>query len=236
METKQIKYNVTLKHRSKRDIKYIVIHDTGNTAKGADADRHYSFFDGGNRNSSADIFVDGHKALKVNDYYTGYTWHCGDGKGRYGITNANSIGVELCINCDGDYDRAMENMTEVVRQLMAELDIDADHVVRHYDASRKNCPQSMNNGTWVKWYEWKERLGEDMAKITDLENRVEKLENKMVYNYVDNNMPEWARPSIQKLVDKGVLKGNERGELGLTDDMLRMLVMLDRARAFEGNR
>ncbi len=232
METKQIRYNVTPKKRKKEDIEYIVIHDTGNTSRGADADRHYSFFDGGNRNSSADIFVDDCKILKVNDYYTGYTWHCGDGKGRYGITNANSVGVELCVNCDGDYDRAMENMTEIVRQLMAELNIDADHVVRHYDASRKNCPQSMNGGTWAKWYEWKERLGEDMEKITELEERIAKLESKMVYNYVDDNMPEWARATVQKLVDKQILQGDERGQLHLTDDMLRILVMLDRSNAF----
>ena len=54
----------------------------------------------------------------------------------------------------------------------------------------------------------------------------------MIYNYIDGNMPEWARPTIQKLVGNGILVGNEHGELGLTDDMLRLLVMLDRQGVF----
>ena len=69
---------------------------------------------------------------------------------------------------------------------------------------------------------------EELKKmISDLSDKVDKLENPMIYNYIDDNMPEWARPTIQKLVDKGVLKGGEDG-LGLTDEMLRMLVINDR--------
>ena len=64
--------------------------------------------------------------------------------------------------------------------------------------------------------------------INKLGNRLTKLENPMVYNYIDENMPEWARPTIQKLVDEGKLAGNENGELGLTDEMLRMIVVLSR--------
>lgn len=51
----------------------------------------------------------------------------------------------------------------------------------------------------------------------------------MIYNYIDDNMPAWARPTIQKLVDKGYLHGNDKGELELTFDMLRMFVVNDRA-------
>ncbi len=46
-------------------------------------------------------------------------------------------------------------------------------------------------------------------------------------------MPEWARPTISKLVDKGYLKGDEEGKLMLNDNMLRILVILDRAGAFK---
>lgn len=50
-----------------------------------------------------------------------------------------------------------------------------------------------------------------------------------VYNYIDDNMPDWAKPTIQKLVNKGYLKGDEEGKLGLTTDLLRVLVINDRA-------
>ena len=58
------------------------------------------------------------------------------------------------------------------------------------------------------------------------------LKNPMIYNYIDQNMPEWARPTIQKLVDKGALQGDENG-LNLDENMLRMLVINDRMGLYE---
>ena len=49
---------MTPKKRTREDIKYIVVHDTGNTASGADAMRHFSCFGSGDRKSSTDFFVD----------------------------------------------------------------------------------------------------------------------------------------------------------------------------------
>lgn len=61
------------------------------------------------------------------------------------------------------------------------------------------------------------------------ETTVYTLSGKMIYNYVDKNMPEWARPTIQKMMDKGFLQGDENGCLGLTDELLRVFVTNDRA-------
>ncbi len=72
-----------------------------------------------------------------------------------------------------------------------------------------------------------------MTQYEELKREIEELKNKMIYNYIDDNMPEWARPTIQKLVDKGYLKGNEEGELGLTDEMLRIFVVNDRAGLYD---
>jgi N-acetylmuramoyl-L-alanine amidase len=152
---KQIAYN-----RTKRTQKpqYIVIHDTGNSGKGANANAHFNYFNGGDRQSSADFFVDSTQVLQVNDYSTYYTWHCGDGKGENGITNANSIGVEICVNPDGSYDMAFQNTVALVKHLMAELNLSIDKVVRHYDASRKNCPASMSTNNWALWQTFKAQL------------------------------------------------------------------------------
>ena len=209
---KQIAYNRSVRNAP---IRYIVIHDTGNPSAGADAECHYLYFDNGNRGSSADIFVDDTSVWYVNDYTKYYTWHCGDGRGRYGITNQNSIGVEMCINAGGDYEKAMRNMATVVRELMAELGIPKERVVRHYDASRKNCPGSMSANNWRKWTEFEKMLNE-------------KEEQPMIYNYIDENMPEWARPAVQWAVDNGIIQGDGNG-LALNDDKLWLLVVLHRA-------
>lgn len=233
---KQIRYNYSKRTQS---IRYIVIHDTGNTGRGANASAHFNYFNGADRGSSADFFSDDKQILQVNDYTQYYTWHCGDGKGKYGITNANSIGIEICINSDGNYNAAFQNAAELTRSLMRELNIPLERVVRHYDASRKNCPASMSKNSWALWSEFKKRLSEeeiDMEELKKLQAEVDsikadvgKLKSKMVYAWVDDNMPEWAKPTITKLIRKGYLNGDEHGNLNLDENMLRMLVVNDRA-------
>ena len=196
---------------------------------------------GGNRNASADFFVDDTQVLQVNDYNKFYTWHCGDGKGKYGITNRNSVGIEICVNSDGNYDIVFCKAVELTKYLMKELNIPLAHVVRHYDASRKNCPASMSKNNWALWNTFKKSLTineEDLtvAQYDELKNEIEnirtdvdKLKNKMVYAWVDDNMPDWAQHTITKLMRKGYLKGDNEGKLMLDDNMLRILVINDRA-------
>ena len=240
----QIKYNRS--NRGGTPIKYIVVHDTGNPSRGANATAHYNYFNGGDRSSSADFFVDDTQVLCVNDYYKYYTWHCGDGRGKYGITNRNSVGIEFCINVDSDRDKTLERTAQLVRELMQELNIPIDRVVRHYDASRKNCPQSMSGNGWAQWYEFKEKLkGEDltMAQYEELKNEISQLtetvkvlatelhelKHPMIYNYIDNNMPEWAREAVSWAVENGILNGDENG-LNLDDKDLRYITMMYRMR------
>ena len=240
----QIKYNRS--NRGGTPIKYIVVHDTGNSSRGANATAHYNYFNGGDRSSSADFFVDDTQVLCVNDYYKFYTWHCGDGHGKYGITNRNSVGIEFCINVDSDRDKTLERTAQLVRELMQELNIPIDRVVRHYDASRKNCPQSMSGNGWAQWYKFKEKLkGEDltMAQYEELKNEISQLtetvkvlatelhdlKHPMIYNYIDKNMPEWARSAVSWAVENGILNGDENG-LNLDDKDIRYITMMYRMR------
>lgn len=237
----QIKYNRS--NRGGTPIRYIVVHDTGNPSRGANATAHYNYFNGGDRSSSADFFVDDTQVLCVNDYYKYYTWHCGDGHGKYGITNRNSVGIEFCINVDSDRDKTLDRTAQLVRELMQELNIPIERVVRHYDASRKNCPQSMSGNGWAQWYKFKEKLkGEDLAmtQYEELKKMIEALDRKtdllaekvkepMIYNYVDDNMPEWAREAVSWAVGNGILNGDGSG-LNLDDKDIRYITMMYRMR------
>lgn len=62
---------------------------------------------------------------------------------------------------------------------------------------------------------------------------VSKYEEEIEVRYQTiDDIPSWGKETIQKLVDKEILKGNENG-LDLSADMLRMLVILDRAKTFD---
>ena len=159
-------------NRSKRaePIKYIVIHTTGNKNVGANAQAHFNYWNSGNVGQSADYAVDDTTIYKLNDYNLYYTWHCGDGKGKYGITNSNSIGIEICVNSDGDFNAAVDNAVVLVKELMRSLKIDLNHVVRHYDASRKNCPADLAGNNWSAWHDFKRRLAEptELETVNDI--------------------------------------------------------------------
>ena len=229
---KQIAYNVT---KRSTPIKYIVIHTTGNPRKGADAEAHFRYWNGSKVGQSADFVVDDTVALQINDYTKYYTWHCGDGKGKYGITNANSVGIEICINADGDYSKAVENTIVLTRNLMKTLNIPPERVVRHYDASRKICPAEMAANEWADWKEFKSRLveseGLSMTQYEELKKLI--VENKETVFHHVNDVPEWAKATINKLLDKGYLKGESLDDLNIPYSMLRTLVILDRANAFD---
>lgn len=159
---KLIKFNTS--SRKGMRIKYIVIHDTGNKSKGADAEAHYKYFNGGNRNASAHYFVDETQVLQLVEDDTS-AWAVGDGKNKYGVTNANSLSIEICVNSDGNYGVAVQKTIELTKHLMNKHNIPIENVIRHYDASRKNCPASMAKDNWKAWGEFKEALKDDKPLV-----------------------------------------------------------------------
>ena len=119
---------------------YIVVHNTGSNAS---AKNNCIYFnrEGAKTQASADYFIDKDGSIyQYNAWQYAYSWHCGDGHGAYNITNANSIGIEVVSTDDKFTDAQITALRKLVKKLMKKCDIDAKHVVRHYDASRKSCP------------------------------------------------------------------------------------------------
>lgn len=153
---KPIKRNFTSRGKNPK-IEYLVIHDTGNTGVGANALNHKNYVENNTRGASAHYFVDDKGIVQfVGDSKSAGA--VGDGHGKYGITNSNSLSIEMCINSDGDYVKTYKNTVELTKNLMEKFNISIDRVVRHYDASRKNCPGHMRQNNWSKWWKFKEDI------------------------------------------------------------------------------
>lgn len=136
-------------------MEYIVEHDTGNKTDTDEGNANY--FCTGTRNASAHYFVDDDSITQVVEDHDG-AFHCGDGHGAYGITNRNSISIEMC-RINGEVSQKTElNAMELTRHLMAVHGIPFSKVVRHYDASRKICPESFSDNNWARWNTFKSRL------------------------------------------------------------------------------
>ena len=66
--------------------------------------------------------------------------------------------------------------------------------------------------------------------LKEIIERDEEMEK--IYNWT-LEVPECGRPTIQKLLDKGYLHGNEKGELRITETALQVYVVNDRAGCYD---
>ncbi|MEH7332814.1 N-acetylmuramoyl-L-alanine amidase [Neobacillus drentensis] len=153
--------------------KYITIHETDNTARGADAVAHASLQERGNsRTASWHLQVDEHEIIQSIPFDE-VAWAAGDG--RNGPGNRTSIHIEMCVNVDGNYKQTVTNTVELVQYLMSRFNISIDHVVPHKHWTGKNCPRNLlpqwesfikrlqgTNDGWVKkgtqWFFYKDGI------------------------------------------------------------------------------
>lgn len=130
---------------------YIVIHETDNWSKGADAKAHATAMKNGNLAGTVHYYVDSKSIYQTLDHSDG-AWAVGDGKGKYGITNRNSINIEICVNPETDYYVAVDKAEQLAAYLLKQYGWGTDHLKRHYDASRKNCPRRIQaEGRWPEF-------------------------------------------------------------------------------------
>ncbi len=126
-----------------RTVKSITIHETANTSEGADAKAHSDYLSTTTDEVSWHYTVDDHEIyqhLPDNEE----AWHSGDREG-----NHSSIGIELCVNADGDFNKTMENAAKLTAYLLREYNLSIDDVKQHYDFNGKDCPLTIRQeGRW----------------------------------------------------------------------------------------
>lgn len=150
-------------------------------------------------------------------------------------------------------EKTINNTAYLCAELCKYIGITADtvdtFVLRHYDVWDKQCPAQWateNNSGWIafkekvkavlrnkegltmeQYNELKSLITKQAAEINDLRNVNQQLVNvvqtTMIYNYVDDNMPDWARPAVQAAMDCGAVQGDEQGRLGLSYKDLRAI-------------
>ncbi|HCT64442.1 MAG TPA: N-acetylmuramoyl-L-alanine amidase [Lachnospiraceae bacterium] len=222
MEIKQYLTTVNYTPSTNKQNKYIVIHYTANNGDTAQGNANY--FHSINRNASANYFVDENEIVQVvPDNYI--AWHCGAKTYKHPYCrNNNSIGIEMCSRKDkkGNYyfkDGTVNNSIQLVCDLMNKYNIPIENVIRHYDVTKKLCPLPyIDDAEWNKY----KSLLRTALKGSNLEDK--KGEDKMYQNI--NEVPEWARNTINKLINKGCFP--DVNKLALTNEMVRIFVIMDR--------
>ena len=202
-------------------VRYIVVHYTAN--KGDTAKNNADYFARTTTKTSAHYFVDEKEVWQsVREKDTAY--QCGADTYKHPLCrNRNSIGVEMCLLDKQGKIRpgTIDTALSVVRQLMAAYDIPSDRVLRHYDVTGKNCPRPMVEDPQL-WEDFKKEL-EGVDTMLDYPEWARKT-----YHWYDD-MPEWARASVQKAVKKGIVSVNEDNSVTVLGCNLQPIVFMDRA-------
>lgn len=145
----------------------IVFHWTANLRSGANVDNHiryvgraYKKVNGKNKESNGSnfrygatqFFVDSEKIgspIPENEvaYHVGSPNYTDLKKRLVGNENPNNyfIGIEGCVNADGDFFKMLNNSITLIYYLMEKYDLSVKDVYRHHDITGKYCPMYMIN-------------------------------------------------------------------------------------------
>lgn len=131
--------------------KGLVIHWTANTGKGADADNNRNYFNNSGVYASAHYIVDDYQivqCLPENEmaYHVGAKSYKPTKLSNY--PNDCTIGIEMCVNSDGNFDKMYKNTVELAADICKRYGWTRDNLYRHYDITGKDCPRYfVDNGT-----------------------------------------------------------------------------------------
>lgn len=155
------------KKRSRKDVEYIVIHYTGNTADTAMGNGTY-FAQSNTRQAGAHFFVgpSGKIVKSVNMNRT--AWSVGGfysqehGAGQYYqmCTNSNSVSIELCSATQGYTDEQAEAVKWLIKYIRKYCP-NAKKVIRHWDVNGKSCPAVMIGKKSKMWNRFLADIGEE---------------------------------------------------------------------------
>lgn len=151
-------------------LKGIVVHYTGNYNKGADAVANRNYFNTTNESVSAHYIVDDKSIIRCipdNEiaYHVGAKSYTEIGKKimENGYNpNYFLIGVEMCVNSDGDWNKTYQNTVELVAYLFQKHNLTVLDLYRHYDITGKLCPAMMIDE--ADWNVFREAVKNKMDK------------------------------------------------------------------------
>jgi len=133
------------------DMKGVVVHWTANTMEGSNSWANRNYFNSTNRFASAHYIIDAETVLQclpenevafhvgARDYKPiGLNIAEGDRNPNYFL-----IGVEMCVNEDGDWDTTYRNTVALVQKLLNRHNFTIFQLFRHFDITGKDCPRMM---------------------------------------------------------------------------------------------
>ena len=171
-------------------------------------------------------------------------WGCGSGS--KGSCNNGWIQFEICEDNLGDpvyFEKVYREAVELTAYLCKLYNLDPQGTVTyngvkvpvilcHQDSYRLGL--GSNHGDVLRWFQ---KYGKSMQNVRDdvsalmagtADTNKDEEDDDMTYYKTLADVPRHYKDAIQKAMDKGALKGTGNGELNVSDDLCRILTILDR--------
>ncbi|MEK4343281.1 N-acetylmuramoyl-L-alanine amidase [Brevibacillus sp. FSL L8-0710] len=138
--------NKTARPGTKITPRGLVIHWTANEGKGANAVANRNYFNKPTTEASAHYCVDDKqivRCLPENEmgYHVGAKSYKPDALKRLSsYPNNCTIGIEMCVNSDGDFRETYRSTVELAADILKRYGWTTDNLWRHFDITGKNCP------------------------------------------------------------------------------------------------
>lgn len=155
--------------RNRKNVRYIVIHNTGNKGDLAISNANY-FAKANTRQAGAHIFIDQKGNIIKSIALNLIAWAVGGNQksGRKGeakyygkCTNSNSVSIELCdiVNKypSNDMIKSVKKAIKHIRKYCP----NATRIIRHWDVNGKDCPHLMSGDENAKWEKFLRDIGEE---------------------------------------------------------------------------
>ena len=235
-------------------VKGITIHNTEDLENVCDDAEQYARATWPNQNmgtARVHYYIDDVSCWQLLDE-TEIGWHAGTG--TFGAGNRDTISIEIIMDGSGS---SADTLSEERGALLAAVLLNrygfgCDRLHTHREWNGKQCPLFL----LPRWEAFKEKVNGYLKEIKEEEEAMgilaevnvmrdkleatlreqEKVQGKR-YHTLGDITSEYYRPTIDKLINKGVLKGKggdgDDTEIDLSEDAVRLLVILDRTGLFD---
>ena len=202
---------------------YITIHETDNESRGAGAAAHAAYIKSGAVGTTSWHYTVDDKEVVQHIPDEEIANHTGDLLG-----NKTSIGIEICVNADGDYSKAVANAVTLTRELMQRHRTPVGKVVQHAHWIKKDCPRRLRKAGWADF----------IAEVAmDEQTRFEAMYKTMIAKQHGDNPSNYeaAQKATAKAKAAGIFGGDGEGNFEWHEPVTReeMAIILDRIGALD---
>lgn len=229
----ETKYNIKCPYV--RTPLFVVVHNTGNDAP---AKNEAAYMQRNDKEVSFHVAVDDKEALECLPFGRN-GWASDDGTGD---GNMYGIHIEICYSLSGGerFTKAERNAAEYIAGLLKRYGWGLAQVRKHQDFDGKYCPHRTLDLGWQRFLnmikseldklnkkEEPELTEAQVREMAKKEAAAEYARQNPVYNTIDE-VPDYWREDVRWIMNRGILRGNANGKLGLSRSECKAAVLVKR--------